>query len=129
MNTVAADLTINSFVIPDYKGTPDYAYVDIYTQRQRNQALVANRISTGYIGITDSVGTLQNAGDLPNGTLRMDASVDSYGIYKFPGYENVAQYLLPGATRTVKLGQIACFNSAIDLFGCYGSLRMYFDVR
>ena len=127
INNVATDRTIKDIVLPMYTRPLTSAYVDIICNRYSDESHGDNMIVSGYIGITDSGGTLQNAGTITGGALfRLAADEVVHSQRIAFGNIDIAQYLSGGATRTIKFGDITASWSFIEANELYGRVRLYF---
>jgi hypothetical protein len=125
--TLEAD--IGNFMIPLYRGLPDYAYLDVIIHSRKDVSGATNYIAGGaYVGIIDGV-TLRNGGNFPAGTLNTPLNTRAYANFILRGTTNIASYVTSGATQMAFLGSIASFGDSLELYDISGSLRMYFAVR
>ena len=128
INTTANPKTIRDITLPVYTRPLSYAFVDIIAYRYADTSGGDNQVlGTPYIGITDSGGTLQNAGDIISGSLyRLQASEVVHCQNICYGNTDIKQYLTSGCTRTIKFGNIRSSFDNLEVNELLGRVRLYF---
>lgn len=131
ITNVDQDIDIRTIAIPEFRGSPDYAFVDILMMGRENTNVGAVNMTAAGMqwGIKDTGGTFRAGGTVDTACLYTPVATYIYGYHVFTGYSNVASYITSGGTQTFAFHNAQATQNNLKLYELTGKIRLYFAVR